>query len=91
MSKQSEAKEKQGYVSKFEPDICGNCANLMFDMEFPEWIKEHNKNIIEGKRNYSFNKDGMYGDEHKQQKNLRCGIGGFSVKKQGSCEEWKSK
>ena len=88
MSKQSEAKAKQGYVPKFEPNLCGNCANLKFDMELPAWMQKHNNAIAAGE--FTFGRP-TYGDEHRQKKNMRCGIGGFSVKTQGSCEEWESK
>jgi hypothetical protein len=31
MSKQSEAKEKQGYRPKANPNLCGNCTHFKFD------------------------------------------------------------
>ena len=89
MSNQSEAKEKQGYVPKFEPNLCGNCSNLKFNLELPAWMQQHNAAVAAGE--YTFGHSTAYGDENRQPQNLRCGIGGFAVKKQGSCGEWKSK
>lgn len=71
MSKQSEAKEKQGYVPKMEPQACMNCANFKFDNGF------HNQDL--------------YGERYPKVFNFRCGIGGFAVKKMGTCNEWSGK
>ena len=65
MSKQSEAKKRQDYVSKFEAGYCMNCFHYQSDIvpmknEWHEWTEEKNK---------------------------RCGIGGFAVAKKGSCSE----
>jgi hypothetical protein len=35
--------------------------------------------------------DKGYFGEFTMEKNLRCGIGGFAVKKQGSCQQHKKK
>jgi hypothetical protein len=37
MSKQSEAKERQGYTTNVRN--CGNCARLEFDMKPPAWMQ----------------------------------------------------
>lgn len=77
MSKQSEAKEKQGYLAK--SPTCSGCANLKSDLELPTWMQEHNeKRKAEGY-------PAAYGDELCVEKNLRCGIGGFAVKKTAVC------
>lgn len=77
MSKQSEAKERQQYVAKCAPQTCGNCAHLLFEMDFPVWMKKQR---------------GVWCDRFKLEKtNLRCGIGGFAVKKMGTCSEWAGK
>lgn len=66
MSKQSEAKRKQGYVPKAIPQTCMNCFHFKKDTEV---------------------RDGYCG-EYKEDKNLRCGLGGFAVKKMGTCNEF---
>lgn len=69
MSKQSEAKERQGYVPKAVPRTCTNCSRLIFDsvlMKTP-WS--------------SYTKD----------TNLRCTLGGFAVKKMGTCNLFQMK
>lgn len=70
MSKQSEAKEKQGYVAKAIPMVCMNCKHFKFD---------HVQTIKPSDRL----PDGWWED-----KNLRCGKGGFAVKKMGTCNEF---
>ena len=62
MSKQSEAKEAQGYQ---ENANCSNCANYLSDTKIR----------------------GYYYVEH----NIRCGIGGFEIKKTATCEKWEPK
>lgn len=85
MSKQSEAKEKQVYVAKVMPMTCGNCAHLKCDMELPKWMAHENA------ASHALGRPAKYGDNNKAQKNLRCGIGGFAVKKMGTCDEWGGK
>lgn len=69
MSKQSEAKAKQGYVPKAIPQTCVNCGHFKSDFEeikstFSTWTKETN---------------------------IHCGLGGFAVKKMGTCNEFIGK
>lgn len=70
MSKQSEAKEKQGYVPKMKPNACMNCRFFKFDKGF------HNQDL--------------YGERFPKVMNLRCGLGGFAVKKMGTCKEFEA-
>jgi hypothetical protein len=72
MSKQSEAKAKQGYISVLER-ACSNCAHFKRDRILP-------KMYVAGGR---FDKE-----ENKVDANLRCGLGGFAVKKMGTCNEF---
>jgi hypothetical protein len=78
MSKQSEAKAAQGYMPN--PMACANCMHLKFEMELPRWMQEEN-----------LQSPGRYGDGQALQKNLRCGLGGFAVKKMGTCNKWEAK
>ena len=68
MSKQSEAKMKQGYVAKAVPRICSTCKQFTFDH-----VQMAPPSI--------YRKEGWWVD-----KNLRCSIGGFAVKKTGTCD-----
>lgn len=71
MSKQSEAKQRQGYDDKPTPRNCGNCTNFRSD-------SVHMGN--------SWNPAGYW-----EEKNLRCGLGGFAVKKRGICNKFDMK
>ena len=77
-SKQAKSKEAQGYTA-YGPK-CGNCKHRQFDMELPNWMVQHNE--IHAKLDSGVT---QYGDQHKQPKNQRCGIGGFAIKVQGWC------
>ena len=77
VSKVEQKKQAQGYVAKYEAPICGNCSNMTFDEEFPAWVKRENPNLSDAE---------LFGKGYlKYETNLRCSIGGFAVKKQGSC------
>lgn len=69
MSKQSEAKEAQGYVAKPVPKTCANCQHFKSD------------NVL----SYVGHFDGK---EYFKESNLRCGLGGFAVKKMATCSEF---
>ena len=73
MSTQSEAKKRQRYIPKYQPQVCGNCRNFTCA----------SVQIAEGT---SWQPEGWW-----QDKNLRCTIGGFAVKKLGTCNEWTPK
>jgi hypothetical protein len=64
MSKQSEAKAKQGYTTDMM--ICGNCV--------------HFKSVQEPMQGYP---------QFTVERNKRCGIGGFAVKKTATCNEFE--
>jgi len=63
MSKQSDAKKRQGYSPKAAQRVCMTCCYFQSDLE-----EQTNGYMME--------------------KNLRCGLGGFAVKKMGLCNEW---
>lgn len=63
MSKQSKAKEDQGYVDRAEPQVCCKCAHYTSDLE----------------------RKSAWGNNWIEEKNKRCGIGNFAVKKMGTC------
>jgi hypothetical protein len=67
VSKVSEARERQGYVSKATPQTCATCAHFSSRKEkHSTWM----------------------GRDYFKEHDLRCGIGSFAVKKQGTCHEW---
>lgn len=69
MSKQSEAKEQQGYKPKAPQRVCMTCHYFQSDhIEQRTWDGRPNGYMLE--------------------KNLRCGIGNFAVKKLAVCNEW---
>lgn len=85
MSKQSDAKDRQGYNPKPEPKTCTNCRHFEFDTELPVWIQE--QNLIAQVRG----SPAPYGPECAVFKNLRCAIGGFAVKRMATCKEFERK
>lgn len=73
MSKKHEAAiEAQQYTPRFIAGICGNCAHRVADMALPAWMQKQ---------------PGVWDVEKYGVENNRCGIGGFHVKKLGSCCE----
>lgn len=67
MSKQSEAKDNQGYNPKPRPQICRECKNFQFEKVFThEYARE----------------------KYYKDKNLKCCIGGFAVKKIATCKQF---
>lgn len=68
MSKQSEAKEKQGYDPKPIQPTCMNCKHYSSEKvsESYGWHKEWTREV---------------------EKKKRCTLGGFAVKKTGSCKK----
>jgi len=69
VSKQFEAKARQGYVDKVIPCVCSNCEYFASD------LVEMNS----------------YGTTWTDEKNKRCLLGGFAVKKMSTCHEWSGK
>lgn len=65
MSRQSDAKDEQGYIEKPIPKVCANCRNY--------------RSVVETHK-------GIFGGEWKSEKNRRCAIGGFCVKKMATCD-----
>jgi hypothetical protein len=72
MSKQSEAKEAQGWVKK--PLTCKQCKHRTSKMEWPAWMLEP------GWEDY------LTDDRHKVEKEIRCGLGGFKVGNGAACD-----
>lgn len=70
MSKQQEAKERQGYETKPILPVCKTC--------------QHRTSRIEHGKDY-------YGRAWEQEKDIRCGLGGFAIKEMASCAGWELK
>lgn len=70
-SKHEAAIERQQYTPKMIAGTCGNCGHRVVRMVLPAWMR--------GKPEYTPEKHGV-------ESNV-CGIGGFPVKKLGSCAE----
>lgn len=85
MSKQSDAKAAQRYEAKPVPATCGNCKHMTKDMALSGWmVKENAKSAERGCQQ-------LYGDGYKREKNLRCSVGGFAVKKTAACSCFERK
>lgn len=72
MSKKHDAAiEAQQYTPRLIAGVCGNCTHRVATMNLPLWMR--------GQPKYTPEKHGV-------ESNI-CGIGGFPVKKLGSCCE----
>lgn len=69
MSKQSEAKEAQGYVAKPVPSTCSNCKHYQSKVE-----------VLRG-----------YFQPYEKESEIKCGLGGFAVKKTATCNMFEHK
>lgn len=86
MSKQSKAKDTQGYDPKPQPAICSRCAHYQSEKKLPAWMEQAK---ADGEKHwhgraYSIELDGIEG-------NLRCGLGGFAIKKTATCQKFERK
>lgn len=78
MSKQSEAKAAQGYTTVVIN--CGNCAHRTCDISILPWME------IDNRREISKGNKPFYSlESHGTERNQRCGIGGFAIKKTATC------
>ena len=78
MSKQEESKAAQGYTTAVKN--CGNCAQLTSELALPAWmIRDNVAREAAGIAPY------YTLERHGEEKNFRCGIGGFAVKKTATC------
>ena len=75
MSKQSQAKEAQQYVPKVIPQTCGVCRNC-----------EPVMGEVMRYKDPTYTSDGTHMATEKVSQ--KCSIGGFAVKKMGSCSMW---
>lgn len=76
MSKQQQCKDKQQYVPKAIPQTCGACRHCVPVMGEVLMYKDPLKYAMGGTHVIS------------QQVSQKCGIGGFVVKKMGTCSVW---
>lgn len=69
---------KQAEKQNYEPKgpTCATCNNRVFKLELPAWMAQQ---------------PGVWNETYKLEKNQRCGIGGFAIKKQGCCDLWSKK
>lgn len=80
MSKQSEAKQSQGY--RTEQRNCGNCMHRSCEKVLPPWMERSNANGVGS--NITFFTVERHGLEQRQ----RCGLGGFAIRKTATCDRW---
>ncbi|MDQ1921670.1 hypothetical protein [Massilia pseudoviolaceinigra] len=80
MSAQSKAKAAQGYDPKPEPNRCATCGHFKSDFILPEWMIKANSEAPKRLAPlYTL-------DDNAIEKNARCGLGGFAVKKTAVCQ-----
>lgn len=82
MSKQSEAKKDQGY--RVHSNTCGNCGQFQSEVVLPAWCV--NENVLReetGGPPFYILSETHGGIE----RNLRCSVGGFAVKKTATCDQ----
>lgn len=84
MSKQSEAREQQGY--RQEGPRCGNCRRFTSDSTPIKWMVERNNECVNAGRPAPYD---LTLAANLKESNLRCSIGGFAVKKHGYCNQWE--
>lgn len=77
MSKQSDAKSTQWYDPRPTPSTCANCAHFASERVQSEYDKRMNVRF-----------PSLY---LGLEKNLRCTIGGFAVKKMVTCAKFSAK
>lgn len=88
MSRQSDAKEAQGYVATPVPSTCVNCTNFASDMVLPEWAQ---REVAKGAKHWSGSDSGYSVERDGVEKNRRCTLGGFAVKKMATCDKFAPK
>ena len=81
-SKQAQAKEAQGYTTA--ANNCGNCTHMTSERALPAWmVRDSEERSRIGMLPYPVETFGV-------ERNLRCGIGGFAIKKTATCSKYKA-
>jgi hypothetical protein len=84
-SKQALAKEAQGYDPTPAARTCSNCAHKASEMALADWmVRDNAKRAAAGLRI-------AFGEVNKVERSLRCGVGGFAIKKMGTCTQFQPK
>ena len=84
MSKQSDAKKSQEY--RIEPLCCASCKHFCSDLVPIKWMVDRNKEYVAAGRAEPYD---LTRPTNLKEGNLRCGIGGFAVKKTACCKLWE--
>lgn len=84
MSKQSQAREAQGY--RHEGPRCGNCRRFTSDSVPIPWMVETNAKFVEQGKPAPYD---MTLPANTREGNLRCQIGDFAIKKNAYCTQWE--
>ena len=82
MTTVAEIKKQQGYSNT--PLCCGSCRHYTSVMAVPKWMLVENASAIKSGRPEPF----PFSSFATEEKNRRCTIGGFAVKKMGHCKRW---
>lgn len=87
MSKQSQAQIAQCYDPKPDPSTCGFCQHFTSEKLLPAWMERDNAEGKKPWRGAGVHQRKIFTvEEDGVEKNLRCGIGGFAVKKLATCD-----
>lgn len=84
MSKQSQAREEQSY--RHEGPRCGTCRHFTSDSVPIKWMVECNDEFVNAGRPAPYD---LTLSCNQKEGNLRCGVGGFAVKKNAHCQRWE--
>lgn len=87
-SPQAAAKAAQDYQDKPVAPTCANCAHLKLKRGLLAWMERYN---AKGKKPWGGEHDRYTVEIHGVEKDLRCGIGGFAVKKMATCSKFEHK
>jgi hypothetical protein len=64
-----EAKKQVGYEDKPVLPVCKNCKGFTSEKVLPQWMKQIGYSV----------------EQYGVEKNIRCSVHGFEIKKMGSC------
>lgn len=76
-----------GYLEKPPQQNCSTCAHFTFEKILPAWMLDQNKSddkTCVSDEPFTVERNGV-------EKNLRCSLHGFAVKKLARCNSWKAK
>lgn len=80
LSKVAQVKLQVGYQEKTTPRQCGTCEHFKSTFEYPSWVMQDYQKVNFDNQGYA-----------KNEKNMKCGLMDFTVKKMGLCDHYEPK